>query len=459
MTILLRRDRHMTTLIPARRAVARAGVMALALGALSACKTDQLLTVATPDVLEVAAYKTPDGVDPLRFGVISDFTRAFDGNTDAFTVITGTLADEMYAPDTFDDRLSINARRSVEINGTMEAEYRHLQQAHLGAINAAMVMADVAPTLKSQRSEMYVIRGFTEIFFAEGWCAGTAFSSETDGVTTNGMPNTTAQLFGLAVASFDTALTLADTSARLKYASQVGRGRALLGLARFADAATAVAGVPRTFQYLTFHSTASAREENGIWNAVANGASRYSLIGNEGQNGLPYLSLGTDPRVPWVPSTRTGFNSTTPNLPTETKFGRTTSGIVADGTEAQLIILEARLQGGAQADRDAVFAGLNALRSSNSPAIPAMAGSAPATQAAAVDQFFAERAYWTWLTGHRLGDMRRLVRQYGRDTESVYPTGTLQSPLVGSFGTATSIVIPFNERSNPNFKGCLDTKA
>jgi len=97
------------------------------------------------------------------------------------------------------------------------------------------------------------------------------------------------------------------------------------------------------------------------------------------------------------------------------KFGQTTSGIVADGTEAQLDILEARLQGGTQADRDAVFAGLNSLRTTNTPAVPAMTGSAPTTQDAAITQLFTERAYWGWLTGKRLGDMRRLVRNYTRD--------------------------------------------
>jgi hypothetical protein len=178
------------------------------------------------------------------------------------------------------------------------------------------------------------------------------------------------------------------------------------------------------------------------------------------------LATTTDPRIPWAPSTRIGFNSISTGLPTETKFGQTTSGVVGDGTEAQLDILEARLQGGAQSDRDAVFAGLNTLRTTNTPAIPAIAGSPPTTQAAAVDQYFQERAYWTWLTGHRLGDMRRLVRQYGRDAETVFPTGlvansgnpSVTGALSGSYGTATSMVIPFAERNNPNYKGCLDTK-
>jgi hypothetical protein len=444
----------------ARKRVLLTGTAALSLGVLGACKSSEILNVSTPDVLGVGAYTTPAGVDPLRYGVVGDFAYAFDGNVaDAFTVVTGTLADELYASDTFDDRLSINARRSIEVNTNMEAEYRNLQQAHIGAANAAVVIGTVAPTMKSQRAEMYLIRGYTEIFFGEGWCSGTAFSTQDGTTITYGQPNTTAQLFTLANASFDTALAFADTSLRIKYAAQIGKGRALLNLARYTDAAAAVAGVPRTFQYLAYHSTASTREQNGMWNAEANGASRYSLITSEGINGLPYLTQTGDPRLPWVKSTRQGFDGISKNLPTETKFGQTSPSIVGDGTEAQLIVLEAQLQGGTQANRDAVFAGLNALRTTNATPIAALPGSAPTTQAAAVDQFFTERAYWTWLTGHRLGDMRRLVRQYGRNAETVYPTGTLPAPLSGQFGTSTSITIPLNERNNPNFKGCLDNNA
>ncbi len=458
MTLIPTNRRHMQSFASARARAAFAGSAALATVFLAGCKTDKVLAVTSPDYLDVSAYTTPSGADPLRFGVISDFGYAFDGNTDAFTVISGDMADEITTTDTFDDRLTINARKSAEVNENMESEYRKMQQAHLGATNATVALAAAVPTQKWQRAEMYMIRGYTEIFFGEAWCAGTAFSSESGATINYGTPNTTAQLFTLAAASFDSALALADTSTRVKYGSQIGKGRALLNLGQFSAAATAVAGVPAKFQYLVYHSTASAREENGMWNAVANGQSRYSVITKEGINGLNYLQTPADPRMPWTPSTRIGFDGLSPNLPTQTKFARTTSGIVADGTEAQLMVLEARLQGGTQADRDAVFAGLNALRAANTPVIPAMAGSAPTTQAAAVDQFFQERAYWLWLTGHRLGDMRRLVRQYGRGIETVFPTGNLPTPLVGTYGTGTSIVIPFKERNNPNFTGCLDTK-
>lgn len=446
-----------------RRAIA--GAAALTIGA-AGCKSSEVLNVQTPDILAPGVFNTPTGTDPLRFGVISDFTVGFDGSTDSYTTMSGDMADELMATDTFAERLSVNSRSPVEVNSSTEAVYRALQQAHSGAIKAATVLGATQPAQKWQRGEMYMLRGYVEIVLAEGFCSGTAFSTADDnGVVTYGPVNSTSQMFTLAVASFDSALGLADTSKRVLYGSQIGRARALLNLGKFADAGLAVAAVPRTFQLLTYHSTASSREQNGMWNAAANGSSRYSIVTKEGGNGLPYLAT-PDPRIPWSPSNRIGFNSISTNLPTETKFGQTTSGVVGDGTEAQLDILEARLQGGAQADRDAVFAGLNTLRTTNTPAIAPIAGSAPTTQAAAVDLYFQERAYWTWLTGHRLGDMRRIVRQYGRGVETVFPTGlvansgtpSISSALSGSYGTATSMIIPFSERNNPSYTGCLDTK-
>jgi len=467
MTHIQSRRRLTQTLMPARPSLTLAAAAVLTV--LGGCKSSEVLNVTTPDILAPGVFNTPTGTDPLRFGVISDFTVAFDGATDSFTTMSGDMSDEMVASDTFAERLSVNSRTPIEVNSSTESVFRALQQAHSGAIKAATVIGATQPTQKWQRGEMYMLRGFVEIFLAEGFCSGTAFSTADDnGVVTYGPVYSAADLYNLAVASFDSATTLADTSKRVLFGSAIGKARALLNLAKFTEAGAAVASVPRTFQLLTFHSTASGstgREVNGMWLAAANGSSRYSVVTKEGGNGLPYLGT-PDPRISWSPSTRIGFNSISTNLPTETKFGQTTNGIVGDGTEAQLDILEARLQGGTQADRDAVFAGLNALRTTNTPAIAVIAGSPPTTQAAAVDLYFQERAYWTWLTGHRLGDMRRLVRQYGRETETVFPTGlvansgtpSVTGQLSGTYGTATSMIIPFAERNNPNFKGCLDTK-
>ena len=71
------------------------------------------------------------------------------------------------------------------------------------------------------------------------------------------------------------------------------------------------------------------------------------------------------------------------------------------------------------------------------------------TPAAQVDQLFKERAYWLFLTSHRLGDLRRLVRQYGRTVNSVFPNGAYFKG--GTYGTDVNVPVPFSEQNNPNY--------
>jgi hypothetical protein len=452
------------------RARSRAyAVAALALAAVAAgCKKDSLLQVTDPDILSPVDYSTPAGATPLRIGVIANFTSAFDGGTDSFVTMSGNLADELLASDTFDGRLTINARKSVEVNTEMEAVYRAMQRARTAAARAANTLATTAPTPLSNRGELYMLLAYSEMFLGEGWCSGVPFSSEDGTTTTFGQPLTTDQMFQAAVAHFDTALSLAETNARVLNGSKIGKGRALMNLGKFAEAAAAVSGVPNNFVLTTSHSSNS--NSNGDWSASTSGASRYRLISNEGKNGLPFLGQtpAQDARIDWSTSTRVGFSSQFTAQPNQAKFGQFTDGAVATGAEARLIELESQLQAGTQAARDAVFAGLNTLRTGGAAiggakgvtliTVAAISGNAPATQDAAVDLLYKERAYWLWLTGHRLGDLRRLVRIYKRDSEAVFPTGTLTSPLDGTYGTSTTVTVPVSERNNPNFKGCLDGK-
>ena len=73
-----------------------------------------------------------------------------------------------------------------------------------------------------------------------------------------------------------------------------------------------------------------------------------------------------------------------------------------------------------------------------------------------LDFHFRERAMWLFLTGHRLGDMRRLVRQYGRTQEQVFPSGPYYRPQYPTFGTDVNFPVAFAETNNTNFTGCLD---
>jgi hypothetical protein len=440
-----------------RRPARAAGAALLAVGLLGGCSTSTL-EITDPDVLNVADYATAAGAAPLRLGVIQDFQNVYSGNAslENVIVVSGNVSDEMYSTDTFDDRLFPNQRAMNENLPALDGFYRNMHRARSGASRAIAVLKKVAPTPVQNIGELYAIRGYTENFFAELYCSGVPFSEDTDAGTEFGEPQTTAAIYTRALASLDSGLASAGTDTRVQNIARIGRARVLLNQGKFAEAATAVASVPTSFSWITAHSTSSGRQENGMWNALTVANSRYAIVNGEGTNGLTWLRTPADPRIPWVPSTRTGFNGSSRNLPTQLKYDRTTGAVVANGIEARLIELEARLRGATQADRDAVFAGLNQLRAGNTPAIAPLAGTAPTDQAVAVSQFFEERAIWLYLTGHRLGDLRRLIRQYGRAANTVFPTGNLPAPLAGVYGNDVNLPIPFDERNNPKFNGCLD---
>ena len=99
------------------------------------------------------------------------------------------------------------------------------------------------------------------------------------------------------------------------------------------------------------------------------------------------------------------------------------------------------------------FATLNGLRAS--VGLGQLAD--PGTDAARTTLLFRERAFWMWGTSHRLGDLRRLVRQYGRAQYTVFPSGAYHKG--GSYGSDVNFPVSSDERNNPKFTGCIDRSA
>ncbi len=125
--------------------------------------------------------------------------------------------------------------------------------------------------------------------------------------------------------------------------------------------------------------------------------------------------------------------------------------VLASGVEARLIEAENQLDTGGP-----WLATLNALRAAEglSPL------SDPGTDAARVDMLFEERARWLFGTAHRLGDLRRLVRQYSRDQADVFPAGSFFKG--GTYGADVNFPVPFEESENPNVEPqslCLNRAA
>lgn len=446
----------------AHRTLRPVGTMAAVL-TLASC-SNKILTVDTPDVLSQSALGGSLGATTLRNGSMQDFVLGFSGTIDGFLVSTANISDEIQTSDTFADRYFTDGRAQTEVlGGATNSLYNGLHLARAGLTSATIAWAKVKPSTsaaKDSLSEMFAIRGFTEDFFAEAYCAGVPFSIVSgDGSFVYGEPLTTAQMLAVAGSSLDSANTLA-TGAQYKNLAAVGKARVLVNLGQFSQAAAAVSSVPTNFKYTLYHSVATARQQNGVFNATFQAGSRYTVGTSEGINGLNYLTTPADPRVPWTPSTRVGFDGTSRNLPVEQKYPAQNSAVVlADGIEARLIEAEARLNatsGGSQGDRDAVFALLNTLRATGLATAIAPLSTSPATQDAAVNMLFQERAFWLWLTGHRMGDMRRLIRQYGRAANTVFPTGPMSLRPGSTYGNDVNFIVPFPERNNPKFNGCLN---
>jgi hypothetical protein len=133
--------------------------------------------------------------------------------------------------------------------------------------------------------------------------------------------------------------------------------------------------------------------------------------------------------------------------------------VIASGTEARLIEAEALLRTGNVAgfiEAEALLrtgnvagfiAALNALRATIG--LPALVD--PGNQVAREDLLFAERANWLYATGTRLGDVRRLINQYGRSEATVLPTGPFHKG--GSYGTDANLPVPLSARG-PSYSGC-----
>lgn len=462
----------MTNRIHAGAGIIRAGAaVALLSLALAGCDTNRVLSVTDPDVANPSSLSGATALPTLRAGALGDFGNAYNGpNSDIEQVdLAALFTDEFINTETFPTRIEIDQRAITITNGSLSGTYYDLNRARASADRAIAAYAANAKTASDSTGlgEVIALSGMTYVLYAENYCGAVAVSTQNpDGSITFGQPLSTTQLLDSAIARFDRALKLTGAAlpTNIKYLAQVGKGRALLdrGTDSFAAAAAAVAGVPTTFQYTYQHSETSSRQNNGTYGLTVV-VGRFGEADSDGGNGLPFQSEGNlkkasyDPRV--ADSVRTtnggkGFdNSTTQWI--QTKYpARSSPSFIADGVEARLIEAEAALQAG---DATGSLAILNALRSNTSllalrgyPAGQLVPLADAGATGARLDQLFKERAYWLFLTSHRLGDMRRLIRQYGRGAETVFPTGPYFKG--GTYGTDVNIPVPQEEQNNPNFK-------
>ncbi|HJR67491.1 MAG TPA: RagB/SusD family nutrient uptake outer membrane protein [Gemmatimonadaceae bacterium] len=417
--------------------------------AASACNIGDLLDVDDPDVATPGSLTGEDALPVLLAGAFGDFQLAYSGDnagvTEGLVNLGGLLADEFEIAESFPTRVPIDRRDIDNVNTTLNTAYSYVHRARAAAELSARRHQEFAPNTSGHALSL-AIAAYSYILLGENFCSGVPVSTLTDaGGTEFGPPLSTQELFTEAIERFDAAIAASEADTPEQYLAMVGKARALLNLDRPADAAAVAADVPDDFVFHIQHSDNTARQENGVF-AYVNIQGRWTVADNEGGTGLPYRSAA-DPRVTFEldPDDGVGFDGVTPMFHQLKYPERDVDVVLASGTEARLIEAEAQLAAG---NTTGWLGTLNALRTA--------AGlgqlTDPGTPAARVDLMFRERAFWLWLTAHRLGDLRRLVRQYDRTAASVFPTGAYSQG--GTYGNDVSLPIPFEELNNPLAQEC-----
>lgn len=449
----------------ALRMVMFAGV-ALGSTGCSTLTNDPGLSAGTPDP---TIYDSQKGAVGLRNAALL----SVDGTIPTYLLDVGLLTDELQ------DRTTGASAGAVVQNGSLifdplderilpeggdggsngsgdgRSSYSKLQAVRGTANLALAALATYDTTVarrsvqRDLRSELFSMSAYAEILLADLFCAGVPLSTlDFHEDFTYAPSSTSAQVYQDAVVKLDSALSLAPSSDTVLNLARVLKGRALLALGQYTAAATAVAAVPDSFQYRT-----TIKFENLI-------TIRGGVASREGNNGLPYVS-SADPRTATtVLCTAPAYDCPAVSLRFPAKYSVLAYRpfVVANGIEARLVRAEAELQP-ATAPAGPWLATLNTLRES----IGLSDTTDPGTASGRISLLFRERAFWLFMTGHRQGDLRRLLRQYSSYTgfqtaQQVYPSGVYAALGAGQYGGDVTAPIPVTEYANPQYHGCLDRK-
>jgi hypothetical protein len=416
--------------------VLRATFVALILG-VPGC--DDLLKVSNPELLDEAQLDDPALEQFVINGVIGEFQVAYV----TYALWSGVLADEV-----FTDHSNVNIRELSlhdfeDINTQNDSVYSTLQRARQSADDAVdrlrrMRGANAASTLDVARALAY--GGYAYVLLGEGFCEAPVDRSAA-------LPDH--ELLARGIARFDEAIVVA-TAARagtdaaaaqdLIYLAQVGAARASLRRGELARARAYAAAVPDTYERWAYYSANSARESNALQVAV--------------RTVQPWLGMHPrfqgldDIRVPQPRTPRPSLNAN-PILPPlrPSMYGGWTGTGLAQPIEAATHIrfasgLEARYVG---VEADGIGAGMldfvNARR--------AVAGKPPVavSGSALLAEFRVQRALDFYLTGQRLGDLRR----YAVAGTDLFPSGAFPVPP-DRYGNMRCFIVPRSEKAgNPNY--------
>lgn len=410
------------------------------IAATSGC--NELLTVSNPGALQEEQLTNPALEQFIVNGAIGEFQYAYG----VYALYSGILSDESFTDHTQVGIREFSLHNFNDLNGTNESVFETLSRARASADDATsrlkvILGAGAGTSLNVARTLAY--GGYAYTLLGEGFCEAPINLSA-------GLPS--AELLKRAVQHFDSAVTVATASqsgataanvaaaADIIAMARVGAARASLKMGDVAKARSYASLVPATYEKLAYYSANSVRE-NDIMNAGIRTSGAWMSM-------APAFQGLNDPRAPQSPAARLGLNSNPIWIPLRPSQY---SGWVATGTPQTIDItsnirfasaLEARyIETEVDGNNAAMLIFVNARR--------AAGGKAPVTLAgpALLAEFRAQRAIDFYLTGQRLGDLRR----YAAAGTDLFPTG--KYPVFPDpYGPNKCFLVPLSEKTgNPNY--------
>ncbi len=467
---------------------AAVGVLALGL-TLGLAGCEEALEVVDPDRVNPETLATEDALPIVIASAIGEFQVAYSGSGgDSFVSMTATFTDELGGAGTFPTRTRMDQRDWFDVfdGNTSDQAYVNFHQARRASLFAQQQIAEIEGK-NADWALMRALEAFAYVAFGEFYCGAVPFTEldETGAVIEETQaPIGTTEMFNRAISRFDEAIA-ADGTLDM---ARIGKARAQLDLGQATAAAGTIAGVATSYQHVIEHGGTSGRQRNGMYRLFD--AGRYTVQDGEGGNGLLFRTASGvtathtevnggagDMRVPYILKGNNGdfgFDFETLEYRQIKYFQDQSPTVLADGVEARLIEAEAVIT----SNFPAALTILNALRADAMSIMesrvngfasmdasfgyvfpPALAPlTDPGTDAGRLDLLMSERAFWQWGTGHRQGDLRRLVVNYGRAVTSVYPTGLYPRQGGGlSYGNDVLAQIDFDEANNPQYDHSMCT--
>jgi hypothetical protein len=419
------------------RTIGRTGTFIITAVAIAGC--NDVLSVENPSAIQEGQLADSALVQLAVNGVIGEFQYAYG----QYAQWSSVLSDETYTDHTNVDVRDFSEHKFGDLNTINSTEYEYIQRARQSADDATDRLKSLLGTAAS--NDLNVARvlaygGYSYVLLGEGFC---------DSPVNLSAPLPSDSLLKRAIARFDEAIAVATAGSQgtnvaaaqdLINMSRVGAARAALKLGDGTLARSYASQVPASYEKLAYYSSNTVRENNPL-NGLTH-ASGASL-------GMYTRFLGlNDPRVPQPASTQLGltggsiYTPLTPYMYT----GWVATGQAprvdvnydikfATGLEAQYVMAET------DGPTPATLAFVNQRRAVGGQGAVALTGAALMTELA--DQ----RARDFYLTGQRLGDLRR----YAKAGNDMFPTG--QYPLFNdSYGALKCMIVPLSEKAgNPNY--------